>query len=171
MAVLRPLYGHLPDRVIRHVALWTIAHRPLDSRDRLFLAHHLLPYIAAIPPRRVLFVGCRWYTLPYAGQFDARLTEYWTNDIDPEAMIYGGRLADIILRIHEHAAPASFDAVILNGVFGWGVDTSDAMNRAIEAIAAVMAPTGSSMRAKINRIGCAEHLIRDCSLVLRACSG
>ena len=39
--------------------------------------------------------------------------------------------------------PGFFDLVMLNGVFGWGVDAPDHMEQTLEAIAEVLAPGGT----------------------------
>jgi hypothetical protein len=143
--VLRWLYHHTPDRVIRFAALSLAKMAPSEAPHRQFLVKRLLPFLAAMPVRRVLFVGTRWYTLSYASYFDAHGTEYWTNDIDPEVTRWGapGRHICVDVRqIGQHIEAGEFDVVLLEGVFGWGVDTPDAMNVALEAIAGIMAPGG-----------------------------
>ena len=57
-------------------------HTALKTPDRLVLDRVILPALAADPEyRRVIFVGCDWYTQHYEGMFAGR--DYWTIDMDP----------------------------------------------------------------------------------------
>lgn len=97
----------------------------LETPNRRVLEDVVLPKLAAEPRyRRVLFVGCRWYTKIYAAVF--RRSEYWTIEIDPEQAKFGAQgrhIVDSYLNLSRHVEPGAFDLVILNGVFGWGIDS------------------------------------------------
>lgn len=95
--------------------------------DRRHLERVVLPAVAAARYRRVLFVGVSRVpdTRDYPTRFGLGRTEFWTLDADPSAAAWGGprhRTGDVrdlgLLFPPEH-----FGAVLLNGVFGWGVDT------------------------------------------------
>jgi SAM-dependent methyltransferase len=114
--------------------------------DRSYLRRLILPALARDPLRRVLFVGVRAYTRRYGEEF-RRLAGggFFTIDSDPGAARWGepGRHASgDVRRLDTHYPAGSFDAVVMNGVFGWGVDDRPDMDRAIEAIHAVLAPGG-----------------------------
>ncbi len=98
----------------------------LEVPNRRVLEDIILPALARDQNvRRVLFVGCRWYTKIYAAMF--RNAEYWTIEIDPEQAKYGSQdrhIIDSYLNLSRHVEPGSFDAIVLNGVFGWGIDTA-----------------------------------------------
>lgn len=97
----------------------------LEVPNRRVLEDVILPELAKSPNcRRVLFVGCRWYTKIYAAIF--RKAEYWTIEIDPSQAKFGSQgrhIVDSYLNLSRHVEPGSFDAIVLNGVFGWGIDT------------------------------------------------
>ncbi|MBX9924866.1 MAG: class I SAM-dependent methyltransferase [Hyphomicrobiaceae bacterium] len=97
----------------------------LEVPNRRVLEDVILPSLARDPKvRRVLFVGCRWYTKIYAAMF--RNSQYWTIEIDPTQAKFGSQdrhIVDSYLNLSRHVEPSSFDAVVLNGVFGWGIDT------------------------------------------------
>jgi hypothetical protein len=116
-------------------------HRPFANLSRYFMQDTILPVISGLPRGRVLFVGCRSYTLGYREFFRDTNVEYWTCDIDPAAKIWGEGRRHLICDIREidvHAPPQSFNTVILNGVFGYGVDDVADMNRTAERIHRVL---------------------------------
>jgi hypothetical protein len=94
---------------------------------------------------RVLFIGVEWFTRQYARAFEGTGTEYWTLDIDPDVRSFGaGRLHIVgsVTELDRHFSEGFFDAVILNGVFGFGVDDVGAMNAAVAGCALVLRPKG-----------------------------
>jgi CelD/BcsL family acetyltransferase involved in cellulose biosynthesis/SAM-dependent methyltransferase len=112
---------------------------------RRYLTEVIFPAITSSTLRRVLFVGCKAYTARYGRNFAHAGIEYWTTDIAPEAAIWGEEGHHIVCDIAkiDEACPAeSFDAVLLNGVLGDGVDDENEMNRAITAIAHILRPNG-----------------------------
>jgi SAM-dependent methyltransferase len=44
--------------------------------------------------------------------------------------------------VHLHVPPATFDVVVMNGVYGWGVNDRPALTAALTSIAAVLKPGG-----------------------------
>lgn len=113
--------------------------------DRLYMTKSILPALVAQRMQRILFVGCRAYTARYGGKFARAGIEYWTAEIDPEAAIWGEpnrHIVGDVTKIDELCAPAFFDAVLLNGVIGDGVDDEYAMNRAVTAIEKILKPSG-----------------------------
>ena len=62
----------------------------LQTTDRYVLEKTILPYFAARSDcRRILFVGCEWYTKHYEKIFVNQ--EYWTIEIDPQLKEYGAK--------------------------------------------------------------------------------
>lgn len=89
-----------------------------QSEDRKLLETVILARLRDDPEiRRLLFVGCDWYTKPYQHIFAAK--EYWTLDVDPGKRRYGGahHLTDALRNLPQHASADYFDAIICNGVF------------------------------------------------------
>jgi SAM-dependent methyltransferase len=112
---------------------------------RRYLTEIILPALAVSNFRRVLFVGCKAYTARYGRQLTRAGIDYWTTDIEPAAAIWGEKDHHIvcdIAKIDHGCLAESFDAVLLNGVLGDGVDEESEMNRAVTAIWRILRPNG-----------------------------
>ena len=104
-----------------------------ESEDRRVLENIILPHLAErADVRRVLFVGCAWYTRGYRKIFKNQ--NYSTLEIDPHAAKYGARrhITDSLENIRRHFADGELDAIICNGVFGWGLDEKEAIEKAFD---------------------------------------
>ena len=102
--------------------------------DRRILEHTIFPYLLNNPEcRKILFVGCRWYTRRYNAVFAAK--QYSTIDRDPQQRRNGARhhITDSLENLEAHVAPGELDAIICNGVLGWGLDRPAAVERAFSA--------------------------------------
>ena len=113
--------------------------------DRIYLENQILPRISEQPWKKILFVGCEPYTQRYGQLFASRPLEYWTTDIKPESAIWGETERHVICDVcilDQYFAKQSFDAVLLNGVFGFGVNEVSQMDKAIHAIHNVLTPCG-----------------------------
>ena len=115
----------------------------LSSPDRAILEREILPYfIASTEFRRVLFVGCDWYTQRYERLFRGK--EYVTIEVDPARRPFGakrhivGSLADL----GRHFKRGELDLILCNGVFGWGLDSRDESSRAFAACATALRTGG-----------------------------
>ena len=120
-------------------------HRAFDNSARHYLESYILPVVAASARGRVLFVGCRSYTFHYRRYFLHNNIDYWTSDIDPAARIWGERRKHLVCDVrvlHRHVPARSFDLVMLNGVFGYGIDDIHSMNQSIGSIYRVLKPGG-----------------------------
>ena len=113
------------------------------AKDRVMLDELILPRLAARPEyRRVLFVGCDWYTEHVATLFGGR--EYWTLEVDPRRARYGserhivGRLEDL----ERHFPSASLDLIICNGVIGWGLNDQREIEASLKACARTLDTSG-----------------------------
>lgn len=95
----------------------------LAMDDRRVLETIILPFFSRDPQyRRVLFLGCDWYTRGYRKFFPAR--SYWTLDANPQQARHGARLhvTDVAQNVGRHFEPEMLDLIICNGVYGWGLD-------------------------------------------------
>jgi hypothetical protein len=84
--------------------------------------------------QRILFVGCDWYTLHYPSLF--RDKEFIPMEISPDLAQYGApnHIIDSCENISERFEANSLDCVILNGVFGFGLNESAAIQKTFHAI-------------------------------------
>jgi SAM-dependent methyltransferase len=113
--------------------------------DRRYMSENILPALETARMRRVLFVGCKPYTARYGRRLTDAGIDYWTTDVDPASAMWGEKNHHIVgdvTRIDDVCTPDSFDAVLLNGVIGDGLDEEDQMNRAVTAIARILRPNG-----------------------------
>jgi hypothetical protein len=98
----------------------------LSTPDRHVLETIILPSFASTPEvRRVLFVGCADYTQDYESYFVGR--EYYTIDSDPACAVYGAAVPgrhfiDSVENVDRYFRPSSLDLILMNGVFGYGLD-------------------------------------------------
>jgi SAM-dependent methyltransferase len=93
---------------------------------------------------RILFVGTASYTHHYAKLFAADDDQLTTMDINSAMSVWGApnHIVGPIQEILRFRSPGTFDSVILNGVFGFGVNDTAEMRRTVEAIHAVLKPGG-----------------------------
>ena len=92
--------------------------------------------------RRILFVGTGSYTYHYEKQF--RRDQYTTIDWQPRNAVWGVRdhITAPIEEIGRHRPSGFFDCIILNGIFGFGVDEVDHMRSVIKALHDALGPHG-----------------------------
>lgn len=149
MAPMRRIPSLEPIKSAAVYALATVAPKqvrrlsPFHMReDRALLEDAIFPSLLDDPSvRRVLFVGCEWYTKHYEDAFSA--LEYWTIEPEPAKARYGaGRhVVGALDTITDHAADGHFDAIICNGVFYRGaMDDRIVAERSFERCWRVMRP-------------------------------
>lgn len=110
---------------------------------RLYLEHELLPWLRQ-NRRRILFVGTAPYTYQYEKLFRQDRDQYTTLDNHPSTAVWGGPV-HIVARIQDigrYRPKDFFDCIVLNGVFGFGVDSPDDMRAAAKAMSEVLRPGG-----------------------------
>jgi SAM-dependent methyltransferase len=94
---------------------------------------------------KVLWIGCRPYTKLYYKLIEQKGAECWSVDIDPDMQPFGrsGRhITGDMLELRQLFPANYFDAVLCNGVLGYGVDTPTDQLKAFEAMATVTKPDG-----------------------------
>ncbi len=98
----------------------------LNTEDRRVLEQVILPcYRADSSIKKVLFVGCDSYTAHYQRLYFPT-ADYWTIDPVPSQRKFGAA-QHIVAPLEElsgHFSAGSFDLIVCNGVFGWGLDTA-----------------------------------------------
>ncbi len=119
--------------------LWVVYRK-----DRRHLDRELIPVIGR-RGGKVLFIGCRKYTKHYPRLLAARGLECWTIDIDPIAARWGAPERHVIGDILDepsHWPASSFDTIILNGVFGFGLNSERDQDAALRACRLLLANDG-----------------------------
>jgi SAM-dependent methyltransferase len=119
------------------------------SPDRAVLTEIIFPALIANLPSRpsadILWIGCRRYTRSYYQSLEATGARCWTLDIDPYVERWGRKSrhrTGSLLELDTIFAGFGFDAVLCNGVLGWGVDSQADQVTACRAMAAVTKPHG-----------------------------
>lgn len=106
--------------------------------DRKLLEAEILPELARDPAvHRVLFVGVAWYTRSYESIFARANKKFVTLDHDASRADAGssmqhviGELVDLTRLVPPEDA---FDAIVVNGVIGYGLDDPAAVDAALIA--------------------------------------
>lgn len=115
-----------------------------DLPDRKLMADAFIPALAS-EGGRILWVGCRAYTATDYDALEAEGAEVWTTDIDPKAARWGKagrhRTGDVC-EIDQIFSDITFDAIVCNGVLGYGVDAPDQQVKALAAMADILRPGG-----------------------------
>jgi SAM-dependent methyltransferase len=139
IATLNPLAKSLvPKRL--YYWLWS-----RNKPDRRYFEDVLLPSFAQLKPEHVLSVGTQPYCAHYGRYFNSKTSEYWTMDIEPELAHYGspGRhITASVTDVDQHFKPGYFDVVLLNGIFGWGVNLEADQVKTLINIRKIIRPGG-----------------------------
>ncbi len=112
--------------------------------DRRYLDRVIIPELPKAGVKRILCVGCAPYTRHNPALLEALGIECWTADILPENAEWGSpqhHLTCDIADIEKHVPAPHFDAVLFNGVMGYGV-TGEMMKKVAPALHAVLKPAG-----------------------------
>ncbi len=110
--------------------------------DRRYWNETVMPALLKAGFKRILFVGCGSYTRDVHRAFEAQGVECWTSDIIPENAQWGNPDRHItcdIADIRAHVPEAHFDAILFNGVMGYGV-TGEHMKVIAPELAAILRP-------------------------------
>ena len=112
--------------------------------DRNVLEAIIFPYILAHKnPKTILDIGREDYQKFYNDFFKRRIL--WTMDNDPEREKYGApgkHITDYASNLKKHFKNNYFDFILMNGVFGWGLNNGDKIERAFLAIYDILKPEG-----------------------------
>ena len=134
--------------VPRPVRMWAKdilnARRVRRNPGRVQLVNEILPAYSAFGGR-ILWIGCRRYTKEYGSLLARNGGECWTTDIEIAHAKWGetGRhFTWDLVWIDELIAGGSFDTVLCNGVFGFGVDTRQSQLAALKAMWRILKPGG-----------------------------
>jgi SAM-dependent methyltransferase len=115
--------------------------------DRRVLEHEILGELARDPAvQRVLFVGVQWYTTRYPSHFTGATPPKTFATIDPEPKVaaFGGspHVVGQIQDLAQHFPDTVFDAIVMSGVIGFGLNDPAEVDRALDACAKALRPGG-----------------------------
>jgi SAM-dependent methyltransferase len=123
--------------------------RTSESPDRAILLEKIFPRIVDLLQTKaepeILWVGCARCTKNYYRILEYRGARCWTIDLDPSVRRWGRRGRHTIGDLLELPAiyPCNhFDIVLCNGVFGFGINVTEAQRAASEAMARCIRPGG-----------------------------
>jgi SAM-dependent methyltransferase len=111
--------------------------------DRNVLEEIIIPFVLSrFEPETVLDIGREPYEAFYNEFFEGR--ELWTVDNDPQRARFGAahHVVDDAAHLRDHFPEDYFDFVLMNGVFGWGLNEPEAIEAAFAAIHAILSPRG-----------------------------
>ncbi len=112
--------------------------------DRNILESVIFPNILAeYNPQTILDIGREDYQSFYNEFFVKR--ELWTMDMDPVRVEYGDpdrHITDNVVNLKTHFKDNYFDFVLMNGVFGWGLDDETDVQKSFNAIYDILKPGG-----------------------------
>ncbi len=103
----------------------------------------IIPFVLSrFEPRTVLEVGREAYEAFYDEFFAGR--ELWTIDWDAARAPFGApkHIVDDAVNLRNHFPECYFDLVLMNGVFGWGLNQREAIEKTFAAVHALLAPGG-----------------------------
>ena len=124
-ALMRPVYKD---------AMW---HLP----DRRYMESVIIPFLGERNIAKVLLVGCRRFTMHYPTMLAARGVTAWTIDIDADAEKFGvpGRhiIGDASV-LDTNPTCFGFDAIVLSGVLGYGINEVGAIRRTFRGLARIL---------------------------------
>jgi len=116
----------------------------MATEDRRVLEQLIFPFFRDLPEvHNVLFVGCDWYTKHYQRTF-FRAKNYWTLDFNPAARRFGAaqHVQAPLEQLTRHFPAGTFDLIVCNGVYGFGLDAPAQCEAAFEQCHLCLAPNG-----------------------------
>jgi SAM-dependent methyltransferase len=120
---------------------------PMLTTDRIVLEQQIFKYYRSRPEiRDILFVGCDADTARYDREYFSGV-RFVTLEPDPRHRIYGGseHVVAPLEDLGDHFPPDSFDLILCNGVFGWGLDAFENCDAAFGQAHLALRPGGQMM--------------------------
>lgn len=140
----RLIWRLLPRRERERLDNWIVDQKVRRAPDQRHMQSVLIPALAR-RGGRLLFVGCQRYTAAFPRALERGGVTCWTIDIDPESARWGSQARHVVAGIEQGrtAFPAaSFETVVLSGVFGFGVDSLAGQAAVLDVCAALLVEGG-----------------------------
>jgi len=119
------------------------AYKRPKFEDRDVLERIIFPYVLSrLNPQRILDIGREDYQQFYNLFFQNR--ELWTIDKNPERREFGAKnhIIDDVANLKKYFSSNYFDFILMNGVFGWGLNDKEAIEKTFAAIYDILKPNG-----------------------------
>lgn len=133
-------YHRLAKKLIKEYA----DYERIEFEDRDCLERIILPYVLGNHnPQRTLDIGREDYQTFYNLYFENR--ELWTLDFDPKRKKFGAKghhITDDVANVKNHFEDGYFNFILMNGVFGWGLNDPVKIEQTFESIYKLLAPGG-----------------------------
>ena len=141
MNIFRNLYfKHFCNKIIKQ----NIDYERSTDDDRVVLESIIFPHVLAeYNPRKILDIGREDYQLFYNSFFKNR--ELHTIDMEPAHAEFGNpgfHTIDNAINLKDHYADNYFDFILMNGVFGWGLDAETDVQKSFKAVYDILKPGG-----------------------------
>jgi len=125
------------------ITIKNVDYKRKRFEDRNVLERIIFPYILShINPKTVLDIGREDYEKFYNNFF--KNVELWTMDIDPERKKFGSKnhIIDNVKNLEKHFEKNYFDFILMNGVFGWGLNEKNDIEKTFNSIFEILKPNG-----------------------------
>lgn len=128
------------------VFILRLLHFPhiLRTESRKELEYNLLFYLAKeIQPKQILSIGVGPYTTYYPRLFPK--AQFKTIDLDPSAAQWaspGNHTIADATKINDLWQRGTFDLVLFNGVYGWGMNSQKQLTETLDCISILLKPNG-----------------------------
>jgi hypothetical protein len=132
------------NRRIDEINSWRWDRKVMRSPDRAVLVNQILPAFAK-QGGKILWIGCRRYTQSYPALLESHGAMCWTMDIDSTVERFGHcqrHTTASLLNADQLLPVRDFNAVLCNGVFGFGLDDVAMQRQALAVMANVLVPGG-----------------------------
>jgi SAM-dependent methyltransferase len=132
-------YLEQADKIIKE----HVDHEREEFEDRNVLERIIFPNLLALyEPQSVLDIGREDYQSFYNEFFEGR--ELWTMDRRPTRVEFGSEnhISADVATLKKHFKNDRFDLIIMNGVFGWGLNDPKKIEKAFAAIYDILKPGG-----------------------------
>lgn len=132
-------YDKLAEKLIRKYA----DYEREEFEDRNVLERKIFPWILAeLEPQTILDIGREEYQKFYNQFFRGR--ELWTMDFDPKRKKWGSKnhLTADAAEVGKLFQEKYFDVILMNGVFGWGLNEPQQVEKCFAGIYKILKPGG-----------------------------
>lgn len=123
-------------------------YKTKKTRNRKYFEYKILPFFYTKNNfQKILIVGIADYTMHYEEYFKKKHSVY-TIDIDKNKTRYGIKnhhIVDCVSNVDKYFKKNSLDCVIMNGVYGWGLNKEHVLKKSLEKIYKVLKKNGILM--------------------------